>query len=170
MTWLARYRFAVFVLGCLWAVVAYAAEPAPTLRVVVDGKPVVFDRAALAGMPHIRVTAAAHEDPPAQWSGVGLDELLRRAGAPLDQPLRGRVLARYVRVTAADHYQAVFALAELDPSMARTPVLLADARDGQPLAADGPLRLVVPGDKRAARWVRGVVAIEVVDGATADRP
>jgi len=164
MTLISRCRFTAFILGCLLAVVAAAAEPVATLRVVVDGRPMAFDQAALAAMPHANVTAAAHEDKPAQWSGVGMDELLRRAGA-LDKPLRGKGLARYVRVTATDHYQAVFALAELDPSIARTTVLLADARDGQPLAGDGPFRLVVPGDKRAARWVRGVVTIEVVDGA-----
>jgi hypothetical protein len=36
-------------------------------------------------------------------------------------------------------------------------ILLADRRDGQPLAAaEGPLRLVVPDEKRHARWVRQV--------------
>ncbi|MFC4763471.1 molybdopterin-dependent oxidoreductase [Dyella koreensis] len=170
MTRTCGYRYAWLFIGCLLASVAQAAEPAATLRVVVDGKPVVFDQAALAGLPHTRVTAAAHDDKPALWSGVGLDELLRRAGAPLDKPLRGRGLARFVRVTAGDHYQAVFGLAELDPSISRTTVLLADARDGQPLTSDGPFRLVVPGDKRPARWVRGVIAIEVVDAGTSGGP
>jgi hypothetical protein len=27
---------------------------------------------------------------------------------------------------------------------------------------EGPLRLIVAGDKRGARWVRGVIAFEVV--------
>ena len=36
--------------------------------------------------------------------------------------------------------------------------------DGQPLPVDdGPLRLVVPSDKRPARWVRQVVRIVVSD-------
>ena len=41
----------------------------------------------------------------------------------------------------------------------RSVVLLADHRDGQPLStAEGPLRLVVPDEKRHARWVRqGIV-------------
>ena len=162
----ARYRFAWFFLVCLWACAAQAAEPAPTLRVVVDGKTTVLDHAALAALPPAKVTAAAHDEKPAVWSGVALADVLRHAGA-LDKPLRGKGLALFVRVTATDHYQAVFALAELDPSIGGRTVLLADARDGQPLAGDGPFRLVVPEDKRAARWVRGIVSVEVVDGAAA---
>ena len=156
-------RFAWFFLACLLAFGLHAAEPSPSLRVVVDGKATVFDRTALAALPQAKLTAAVHDEKPAEWSGVALAELLRRAGA-LDRPLRGKGLALYVRVTATDHYQAVFALAELDPSIGGKTVLLADARDGQPLATDGPFRLVVPDDKRAARWVRGNVSIEVVDG------
>lgn len=158
------YRFAWFLLGCLVACTAHAAGPAP-IRVVVDGKSTVFDPAALAKLPQVRVTAAIHDERPAVWAGVTLDELLRRAGA-LDKPLRGKDLTRFVRVTASDSYEAVFALAELDPSIGHKTVLLAGTRDGQPLAADGPWRLVVPDDKRAARWVRGVMTIEVADGAT----
>jgi len=159
-----RFCSAWWLFACLFAFAAHAAEPAPSLRVVVDGKTTVFDHAALAALPQAKVTAAAHDEKPAVWSGVALAELLRHAGA-LDKPLRGKGLALYVRVTATDHYQAVFALSELDPSIVGRTVLLADARDGQALAADGPFRLVVPDDKRAARWVRGIVSIEVVDGA-----
>ncbi|MBT2116548.1 molybdopterin-dependent oxidoreductase [Dyella sp. LX-66] len=159
-----RYRFAWFLLGCLWAFAAQAADPAPSLRVVVDGKTTVFDHAALAALPQAKITAAVHDEKPSVWSGVALADVLRKAGA-LDKPLRGKSLALFVRVTATDHYQAVFALAELDPLIEGRTVLLADAHDGQPLAADGPFRLVVPEDKRAARWVHGIVSVEVVDGA-----
>jgi DMSO/TMAO reductase YedYZ molybdopterin-dependent catalytic subunit len=42
-------------------------------------------------------------------------------------------------------------------------VLVASACDGKPLAAsEGPLRLVVPGEIRAARSVRQLRALRVV--------
>jgi len=42
-------------------------------------------------------------------------------------------------------------------------IILADHRDGKPLDAhEGPLRIVVPGDKRGARWIRGVTSLEVI--------
>jgi len=67
-----------------------------------------------------------------------------------------------VVVKAADGYQAVFALPELDPLFSKKVVLLADRRDGGPLSAkEGPYRLVVPDEARQARWVRQVISIEL---------
>lgn len=41
--------------------------------------------------------------------------------------------------------------------------MLAYALNGKPLEAhDGPLQIVVPAEKRRARWVRGVAVIRVV--------
>ena len=142
-----------------------------SVSVVVQGKPsLALDASALAGLPHEEVTASAHDEPAARWRGVKLEDVLAKAGVSLDKPLRGKALASFVRVTAADKYQVVFGLADLDPTLGHTQVLLVDTRDGKPLDKDGPLRLLVPGDKRPARWVRNVTSIEVVDGSTTDRP
>jgi DMSO/TMAO reductase YedYZ molybdopterin-dependent catalytic subunit len=57
----------------------------------------------------------------------------------------------------------VFALAEFEDAFNSRTILLVDRQDGQPLPeAIGPLRLVVPGDKRPARWARMVTSLEVV--------
>jgi hypothetical protein len=41
-------------------------------------------------------------------------------------------------------------------------VLLAERRDDKALAtAEGPLRIVVPAEKRQARWVRQVVSLTI---------
>jgi DMSO/TMAO reductase YedYZ molybdopterin-dependent catalytic subunit len=104
----------------------------------------------------------------AEYAGVPLEELLQRAGAPMGKQLHGRALDTAVVVHAADHYQAVFSLAELDSSIAAQPALLAWSRNGEPLpTSQGPLRLIAPADKRQARWVRQVTAIELV---TINRP
>ena len=66
-------------------------------------------------------------------------------------------------VEAADGYKVVFALAEIDPDFATREVLLADKRDGKPLdAKEGPYRIVAPGDKRPARWIRQITAFKIV--------
>ena len=45
----------------------------------------------------------------------------------------------------------------------KTKMLLADALDGKPLGGEqGPWRLVVPDDKRPARWARQVKKVAVV--------
>lgn len=134
---------------------------AAAIRVTVPGSPATTpDHAALA---RTQVTASVHDEAPAIWEGVALADVLRTAGAPLGERLRGRALSAYVRVTAVDGYRVVFSLAELDAAFGNNVVLLADRRDGKPLAGDGPYRLVVPGDKRAGRWLRNVAAIELVE-------
>ena len=77
--------------------------------------------------------------------------------------LRGKELADYIVAEATDGYRVVFSLAELDPAFTGTPVIVAQNVDGHPLQPqDGPLRLVVPGDKRQARWVRMLTSISVI--------
>ena len=171
-----RFALGFVLLGACTVLAVHAAE-APvrtgtaTVQLVAPGKPALsLDAKTLAGMPHEQVTAAAHDEPASQWGGVRLEDILSRAGVPLDKPLRGKTLASFVRVTAADQYQVVFGLADLDATLGHTQVLLVDTRDGKPLDKDGPLRLLVPGDKRPARWVRNVTMIEVVDGGTTQRP
>ena len=75
---------------------------------------------------------------------------------------RYRVWENILLVEAADGYRAVFALPEIDPACTDRTILLVDRRDGQPLPAqEGPLRIVVPGEKRHSRWVRLVVALKI---------
>ena len=138
-----------------------------SVQVRVAGKEIrTFNESDLASLPRSSVTAGAHDEKPSLWEGVALVELLRRAGAPLDKQLRGREMTKFVRVTAADGYQVVFSLTELDAAFGDRNVLVVDRQDGHPLyGKDGPLRLVVAGDKRPARWVREVETIEVVDGS-----
>jgi DMSO/TMAO reductase YedYZ molybdopterin-dependent catalytic subunit len=141
---------------------------AGSVQILVAGKvTATFSESDLANLPRSSITAGAHDEKPSLWEGVALAELLRRAGAPTDKQLRGREMAKFVRVTAADGYQVVFSLTELDAAFGDRNVLLVDRQDGHPLSQkDGPLRLVVMGDKRPARWIREVETIEVVDGSS----
>jgi hypothetical protein len=157
---------------CL-ALSAYAAEPAPrpadqpTIKLVLDGKPTyVFDQAALASMPRASVKAAAPGEQPSTWQGVALEDIVSRTCVVSGDALMGRAMARLIRVTAADGHQVVFSAAELHPDFGDTQVILADSRDGKPLALDNPYRLIVPKDKRSDRWVSYVTTIEVVDAST----
>jgi hypothetical protein len=53
----------------------------------------------------------------------------------------------------------VLSLAEVDPSFHAGEVLVADTREGQPLAKSGPFQLIVSDDKRPARWVHNLVSV-----------
>ena len=97
------------------------------------------------------------------------------AGVPLRVVLEGslkdkgsmaelRALAdAVVLVRAADGYQAAVSAAAVAMDEKGERFLLALARDGRPLGeGQGPVRLVVAGDPQRVRWVRGVVAIDLV--------
>jgi hypothetical protein len=87
-------------------------------------------------------------------------DVLQLAGVKFGDGLRGKSLALYLVVEASDGYRAVFALPELDPAYTDRVVLLADRRDGAKLSSsEGPLRIVIPGEKREARWVRQVTSL-----------
>jgi hypothetical protein len=66
----------------------------------------------------------------------------------------------------SDGYTVVYALADFDPSITNSAIILADKRDGKLLDRDEkPLRILVPQDKRPARSVRLVEEIEVIHRA-----
>src|SRR5215510_7132748 len=97
------------------------------------------------------------------YEGVWLHEVLKKAGVPQGNELRGKALSTYVLAEAQDGYQVVFSLGELDPSFIDNQILLADTANGKPLfGAQGRFRLVVPKDKPGARSVRMLTKLEVV--------
>ena len=89
----------------------------------------------------------------------------RRRGFRPARIYAGRRWQRSSIVEASDGYRAGFALAELDPAFTDRVILLADHRDGKALAAkEGPLQIIVPGEKKHARWVRQVIRLKVGRG------
>jgi DMSO/TMAO reductase YedYZ molybdopterin-dependent catalytic subunit len=114
-------------------------------------------------MPRQTVSLPAPDGSKTVYEGVKLFEVLRKAGAPFGEKLRGKALATYVLAKAQDGYQVAFTLGELDPQFGNESILLADTRDGKPLPdKQGPFRLVCPNDKEGARSVRMLETIEVV--------
>ena len=117
---------------------------------------------ALGKLPRLRVRAADEKGAESAWEGTPLYEVLKAAGVKFGEALRGPALANYLLVEAADGYRVVFALPELDPAFSDRVFLLADRRDGKPMKEkEGRLRIVVPDEKRHARWVRQVTAMSL---------
>jgi DMSO/TMAO reductase YedYZ molybdopterin-dependent catalytic subunit len=118
-----------------------------------------------AKLPRRSLRARAHDGVEHQYDGVALVDVLAKAGVPTGKDVRGQALTFYVVVEASDGYRALFSLAELDGSLTDRITLLADQRDGKPLPAkDGPLLVVVPGEKKHARWVKQAIRLKVGRG------
>jgi DMSO/TMAO reductase YedYZ molybdopterin-dependent catalytic subunit len=117
----------------------------------------------LRKLPHKTIQVMnAHENKQETYEGVPLADLLKQAGAPQGEQIRGALMTTYVIAEGSDGYRALFSLAELDAGFEDSGVLVAYSLDGAPMTGDiGPLRLVVPNDKRPARWVRMLQSITV---------
>jgi hypothetical protein len=127
--------------------------------------PLRLTAADFAKLPRQTVQAKGHDGVDSRYEGVSLLAVLANAGVPTGKDLRGPAMAIYVVVEAADGYRATFALAELDPAFTDRVILVADRRDGKPLSArEAPFQIIVPGEKKHARWVRQAIGLKVGRG------
>lgn len=139
---------------------------AQTLTVSRGARTETVTAAQFRALPRVSARVVQHDEPH-DFEGVALASVLARVGVDVSKPLQGRDLASAIRVTAADGYQVVLALPDIDPATRKPPVLIADKEAGKPLpAGQGPYRLVVGDDIRPVRSARQVQRIEVLDLTT----
>ena len=128
-----------------------------------SGKQTVLARADIEALPHVKVTTDA-SGVSATFEGVPLRAVLEKAGVGFGETLKGKRMASCLLVEAADGYRVVIALPEIDPAFTDKQIVLAFLKDGKPLdAKEGPYRIVIPDEKRMARWVRQVTTLKIVD-------
>jgi hypothetical protein len=125
-----------------------------------------IEASALHLLPRAEVRTSDPHDPGKEivYAGIPLMEVLKAGGLLLDSGMAGirDTAAMTVLVGATDGYRVAFSLAELEPELTDRVILLADTKDGQPLPSrEGPFRIIVPGEKRPARWVRQVSTVTV---------
>jgi hypothetical protein len=127
-----------------------------------DGKQAVLARADIEALPHIKVTASI-SGTSVTFEGIPLKAVLEKAGVGFGETMKGKRMASCLLVEAADGYRVVIALPEIDPAFTDKQVVLAFLKDGKPLdEKEGPYRLVIPDEKRMARWVRQVTTLKIV--------
>src|SRR6202021_3512106 len=120
-----------------------------------DGRHVTLTADALQSLPRQTVRVHnPHTNADETYQGVELSLLLARLDAPLGPKLRGKALSMYVVAEGTDKYRAIYSLAEVDPTFHTGTIIVADREDGQPIAKDGPFKLVNTEDKRPARGGR----------------
>ena len=129
---------------------------------VLDAPTVTMSAADLAALP--RHTAILHDHgKEIPYEGVLVHDVLTKAGLDFGKELHSKQLSSYVEASAADGYKVVYALAEFDPTVMDSDILIADKEDGHGLSEKaGPLRIIVPHDKRPTRSVRMLTKIAVV--------
>jgi hypothetical protein len=137
------------------------AQVAAPLKVTFGDKSATWTPEQLTALPQTTVTVynehtKAHET----YTGVPLMNLLTQLGVPATP--RGKDMRLYLVAVGSDDYEAVYSVAEVNPSLHDATVIVADTENGKPLTADGPLKLIDTREKRPARWVRNLIAIRVL--------
>jgi hypothetical protein len=151
--------------GLLALVAVTPTQGEAAVRVIgADRHTITLTEEEFQKLPRMTLEAVDHLGDKAKYTGVSIHHLLAAAKVPLGSDLSGPALRLFVRVEAHDDYQAVFALPEFDSAYTDRTIILADQRDSQPLpAGKGPWQVIVPGEKRQARWVRMVKTIRVLN-------
>jgi hypothetical protein len=158
---------AVLEVGHGGGVTVYPAAVEGSLALTADPyhDPVMLSSSDFHALPHVTITVHnGHTNASETYSGVPLATLLTKVNAPLAKGLRGEAMTSYVMATGSDGYSVALSLAEVDPSFHEGQVIVADARDGQPLGKSGPFQLIVSNDKRPARWVHNLETIALRSG------
>lgn len=160
---------AVLLIAATLGSIAFGQAPALSVDLTLTGdvqKPLSLSLEDLRHLTRTTVKATnEHQGNKEEvYQGVLLSNLLKQAGMPQGTQLRGTAMARYVVAEGSDGYRVTFSIAELDSSFQDSDVIVADTLNGMPLGEKlGPLRLVVPHDKRPGRWVRTLRSIKVVN-------
>lgn len=143
---------------------ALNAQQSPSFHVRRNGQDVEFGTADLSKLSRLSVKVEnSHTKQTEEYSGVRVSDLLAKVGAPIGEKLHGTALATYVVARASDGYTVVFSLGELDPALNGNEIIVADTKGGKPLdAKQGPFQVIVPSDKRPARWIRMLTDLEVM--------
>jgi hypothetical protein len=156
-----RFLFSGFLFALLFVSTFLQCQQ---LTVQTDSRKQVLSRADLEGLPRVKVAVSEHSSGSVNFEGVTLKSVLEKAGVTFGESMKGKRLADCLLVEAADGYRVVIAMPELDPAFTDKQIMLAFLRDGKALAEkDGPYRIVIPDEKRMARWVRQVTTLKIVE-------
>jgi hypothetical protein len=145
----------------LFVSIALSQVPATLVVQGIGGTSATLSFSDVSKLPQQTVKVMDHGIP-ATFEGVVLRDVLSKVAVPAGEKFHSTVASYYLTVEAKDGYRAVFAWAELDSTFMDKAVYVVTKRDGKPLTdKDGPFQLVVPGEKRGARWVRQVTALRI---------
>jgi hypothetical protein len=115
------------------------APPAGPLKIAFGDKFAEWTAATLAALPHKTVTLYnEHVKANQTYSGVELMDLLKPLGVP-EKP-HGKEFRLYLVAEGSDRYEVVYSVGEVTTHVHDGTTMVADAMDGKPIGATGPLQ------------------------------
>ena len=142
---------------------AWVKTPSSSLALVIAGKTTTLTLAQLAAMPHKSLTVHNLQTKTEEtYSGVPLADLLIANGAQFDKDSNHQVLSSYIVAAGTDGYKVIFSTDEVFSEFHPGDILIADTRDGKPIASDGALKLISSEDTHPVRRVQNLTSITLV--------
>lgn len=154
------FKRALWLILLLANTTIHAQAQTPYLIVTGDvTTPLMMSEADFKALPRSSVTVTDASGKKTVYAGVGLADILTKAGVPLKGNLKGADAAKYLgAVSGADGFIAVFALPEFDQGT----FLVADTADDTPLpSGTGPLQIISPNETRHSRWVKQLTLLRI---------
>lgn len=141
----------------------------PSSSIIISGLVSVTTTLSVADLrklPAVTVRVTLRTDTAKQgvysYTGALLNTVVQNAIPVINSSFQNDQLRQFVTVGATDGYQVTIGMAEILPQFGHEQVLLAYAKNGKPLPADeGAIRLIVPSDTLAGRWVSNVNSIVI---------
>jgi len=156
-------RNASFLALVLAAPIAALAQEGALQVVGLDGTTSELTLSAIAALPSREISVTSEKGEAATYGCAKLSDALDVALATSRPDLKGKDMLDGVIASATDGAEVLFTLAELDPAFGNAEVFLCNQKNHQGLSGnEAPLRIVVPGDKRHARWLRQVMKLRLV--------
>lgn len=146
------------------ALFSQVQDSSSIITIARENKPSVsLDFSELKKIPFVSVKASGHDKVEHDYEGVELWRLLSLVGYQFGDSLKGKLYASSIlTVKAIDGYQTIFTLIELDPTFSDKKYILAYSCDQKKLdSKDGFYQIIIPGEKRHARWIRQVRSMEI---------
>lgn len=161
--------FACGMVVFLLTTVARADQPAATLKVMGDvTTPATWDVAGIEStfksqMRPVNYTVKGDDH---VSNCVPLLAVVEAADPAINPAIKNHQFQFIIEVQGFDGYTVDFTLGDLLPDFGNHAVWLALDEDGKPLTeGEGSgMRLILPFEKRAGRWVYGIARIIIVDG------
>lgn len=161
-----QVRLCAFAFVAVLMCAAAAIAQMPASGVALSGEVKTPETVATADLKALPASVVAinfetdHGAEKASYRGALLWTVLSNAEI-VDQGGKSAHLHHTIIVTGRDGYAIALALGEIDPKFENKSVILAYAKDSQPLDPSMGIRLIVPGDLHGGRSVRDVVKIEL---------
>ena len=137
--------------------------PSTSLTITAEGKSVTLSLADLQAMPQRTLKVHnGHSNVDETYTGVGMDDLLKKFGLTLENGGAKKVYHSYVRVEGTDKYFVLYSASELEAGLHSGDAIVALTVNGAPLTEDGKFKFVAGAEKKPARWVTNVEKISIV--------